>query len=183
MPFRKTEAADIDSFFAAALAKARRHTYLKRLAAAVLLAALAVWVLFGVVFEIATVRGVSMLPTLRDGTVVLAYRLGPEPKPGDVVLIRSTQRRDYIKRVIGVPGDTIGIDAETGTVIRNGEPLAEPYAAGPTLPREDGLAFPVTLGEGEYLLLGDNRAVSSDGRDWGLIDKEQIKARVILPDI
>ena len=183
MPFGKPGARDIDGWFAAELARARRRRYFRRLAIAALAVALIVWILFGVVFEIATVRGSSMSPTLRDGDVVLSWRLSSEYAFGDVVIIANTGRRDYIKRIIGTPGDTIAIDGESGTVLRNGEALEEPYAAGATLPREEGVLFTVTLGEGEYFLLGDNRLYSYDSRDWGLVDKERIKAKVILPAI
>lgn len=180
---RKPVAQNIDGYFQVALAKAHRGTYCKRLITAALLVVLLVWVLFGVVFEITTVRGSSMHPTLQDGDVVLSWRLGTDFAAGDVVIIDNAGRRDYIKRIIGVPGDTIDIDGETGVVFRNGRALDEPYAAGATLPREDGLPFPVTLGEDEYFLLGDNRLFSYDGRDWGLVNKERIKAKVILPSI
>lgn len=180
---RKPVAQDIDDFLAAEIVRSRRCTYFKRLAAAALLVALLVWVLFGVVFAITTVRGSSMNPTLQDGDVVLSWRLGTDFAAGDVVIIDNAERRDYIKRIIGVPGDTIDIDEETGVVFRNGRALDEPYAAGVTLPRDDGLPFPVTLGEEEYLLLGDNRIFSYDSRDWGLVRKERIRAKVILPSI
>lgn len=183
MPSGRERPDRIDDYFKTELAKACRCTYAERLAAAIVLTAVCMWVLFGVVFEIATVRGSSMNPALRDGDPVLCYRLGKDYAAGDVVIIDNPDRRDYIKRIIGLPGDTVEIDEESGMVLRNGEALVEKYAAGATIPTEGGQTFPVTLGEDEYFLLGDNRLSSYDSRAWGPVSGERIKAKVILPSV
>lgn len=155
--------------------------YIRGLTAAVLCVSLSVWILFGLIFELEIVDGDSMTPTLENGTMALAYRLETAFSYGDVVLLRGLGEDDYIKRVIGLPGDTIDIDGANGRIVRNGIPLDEPYTVGPTLPREDGVDYPVVLAEGEYFLLGDNRVVSYDSRIWGAVPKEKIKAKVIFP--
>ncbi|MGE5614177.1 MAG: signal peptidase I, partial [Bacillota bacterium] len=81
-----------------------------------------------------------------------------------------------VKRVIGVPGDTI--DIRGGKVFRNGEPLDEPYAKGATYKRE--LDFPVTVPEGKYFVLGDNREISKDSRSFGFIDHTQVEGKAIF---
>ena len=159
-----------------------KSAFIKILAAALVTAA-AVWVLFGAVFEIVTVRGVSMSPSLEDGDTVLALRLAEEYEAGDVVIVTDGDGNYYIKRVVGTPGDTVDIDEDTGTVLLNGEPLAESYASGITEARSGGTAFPVTLGEDEYFVLGDNRTVSLDSRDWGAVSAERIQAKVLLPQV
>ena len=114
--------------------------------------------------------------------MALAYRLEENFTYGDVVLLSGMSKDDYIKRIVGLPGDTIDIDEETGKVLRNGIILVEPYAVGLTLPRENGIEeYPLKLAEGEYFLLGDNRAISYDGRVWGPTSKENIKAKVLWP--
>ena len=70
----------------------------------------------------------------------------------------------YIKRVIGLPGETV--EVRDGLVFINGEPLDEPYIAEP--PRYT--YGPVTIPEGQYFVLGDNRNLSNDSHEWGLLE-------------
>lgn len=163
------------------IARVRLRGYIYKLTAAVLCVSFTAWILFSVIFELEIVDGDSMSPSLRDGDMALAYRLEEDFTYGDVVLLSGLSKDDYIKRIIGLPGDIIDIDGETGKVLRNGIILAEPYVAGPTLPREEGVDYPLQLADGEYFLLGDNRTVSCDGRVWGATPKKNIKAKVIWP--
>jgi len=125
------------------------------------------------------VRGASMTPTLRPGDQVLvdvlAYREAG-PARGDIVVSSSPRaegRRD-IKRVIGLPGER-AVMAE-GMLFVSGGQLAEPYLGG--LPSSVGLGESAwDLGAGEYLVLGDNRAHSTDSREFGPIREDRIVGR------
>lgn len=115
-------------------------------------------------FAVQTVRiaGTSMEGTLMSGDVVLVTKfdyLSDAPERGHVVLCNLPGRSEhYVKRVIGLPGETVEIAA--GQVLINGVPLNEPYAA---ISEED---YPArTLGADEFFVLGDNRAVSYDSRE------------------
>jgi signal peptidase I len=77
---------------------------------------------------------------------------------------------DYIKRIIGVPGDTLEI--RQGVVWINGKPLVEPYLTAPPNPSEN--YPPVTVPPGKYFVMGDNRANSYDSRFWGFVPREGI---------
>lgn len=131
-------------------------------------------------FGTVRVAGVSMRETLQNGDVVLVTRLDAALHPpcrGDVVECRFPGRADtYVKRVIGLPGERIAF--MDGQLTVDGAPVDEPYASSAT---ED---YAVTLGEDEYLALGDNRAESYDGRmdDMGPIHAADIlgRARWIL---
>jgi signal peptidase I len=150
-------------------------------------------------------EGASMSPTFEDGETltIYGYKSGEDPALGDVILFRAptSPNRDFIKRVIGVPGDTVEI--EDGAVLVNGSELEEPYAVGVTncLPGEcrweltDGFTGPerthsITLGrvpgttcEHEcYFVLGDNRQNSSDSRQGWLVPRENIVGYVNPPD-
>ena len=95
------------------------------------------------------------------------------PERGDIVIFlhpRDTSRV-VVKRVIGLPGDMI--EMEVGRVIRNGERLEEPYV----VPRDGRTLEPVVAPAGSYYVLGDNRLVSSDSRDWGFVPEELIIGR------
>jgi signal peptidase I len=132
------------------------------------------------------VRGNSMLPNFYDGEYLLtdkvSYRLG-EPGRGDVVVFKAPKNQDYdyIKRIIGAPGDRIVI--RNSKIYINGEELKEPY-----LPEDfitSGGSFwregeEIIIPEGEYLVLGDNRSHSSDSREWGAVPADNIVGKAWL---
>ena len=141
------------------------------------------------------VDGASMYPTLddeRDRFVLTNAFAGKflDIERGDIVVAyEEALHRNIIKRVIGLPGDTV--HAENETVYVNGEVLFEPYldnefandvlSSNTTFTRDFG---PVTLGEDEYWLLGDNRWISKDSIDFGPVERDDIKARgafVLIP--
>lgn len=122
----------------------------------------------------------SMEPTILGGDRVwtdkLFLRFG-EIKRGDIVVFDPPPQVitdfPYIKRVIGLPGETVEIAG--GQVLINGEPLEEPYIA--ESPRYH--FGPVEIPSGKYLVLGDNRNASNDSHEWGLLDRGRITARAV----
>lgn len=120
----------------------------------------------------------SMEPTLLKGNFVivnkLAYQLGT-PQRGDVVVFRypPNPSEQYIKRVIGLPGDHIRINA--GQVTINGEVLTEPYLNDSTV-RGGDWQIPAD----SYFMLGDNRNNSSDSRVWGMVPVENLIGKAML---
>ncbi len=95
------------------------------------------------------------------------------PSYGEVIAFNYPldPSREFMKRVIGLPGDTIEIDK--GWVIRNGKQLVEPYVR-----ESDKRSIkPVKVPENSYYVLGDNRSVSNDSRNWGAVQKEFIIGR------
>ena len=123
----------------------------------------------------------SMQPNFYEGQFILvnklAFKLG-EPERGEVIVFHNPNNveEDYIKRVIGLPGDTIEIRDQT--VYLNGEVLTEPYQINPFAPGE---YFPPTLVEPDTLfVMGDNRNNSSDSRRIGAIPEELIVGQAWL---
>ena len=110
---------------------------------------------------------VSSIPTIKRGDViVMHFPLDPVRAAGCF--------RDFIKRVVALPGETIEI--VQGSVFVDGVRLEEPYVAERLDPSPMG---PVTLPEGEYFVLGDNRPMSNDSRDWGPLPARSIVGRVV----
>lgn len=124
------------------------------------------------------VYNISMQPTLQQGYLLvvnkLAYKLG-EPKHGDVIVFhfQDQEHEDYIKRVIGLPGDNVEI---SGGVVRvNGHPLTEPYIA--ELPKYAGTW---DVPEDSLFVLGDNRNQSSDSHQWGFVDLDWVVGKAVV---
>ena len=130
------------------------------------------------------VSGESMENTLDDGDQLivdkLTYRFH-DPERFDIIVFpfRYTDNTYYIKRIIGLPGETVQI--VDGEIYINGELLEESY--GREVMQDAGLAAePITLGDDEYFVLGDNRNYSSDSRDpsVALIHRKEIIGRAWL---
>jgi signal peptidase I len=124
------------------------------------------------------VTGASMEPTLRNGDYVLAFTTKVplrDPQRGDIVIFaKKGEEVDYVKRVIGLPGEFVEIHA--GRVWVDGQVLAEPYAQGATASD----FAQVKLGPDEYFLLGDHRTLSRDSRNLGPVLRSQISGRAVL---
>ena len=128
-------------------------------------------------FNLSVVRGNSMSPSIFDGDRILvepwSYMFGGAER-GDVVVLRYPldPSVDYIKRVIGVPGDEVTLAG--GHVWVNGELLAEPY-----IDEVDPDCYARTqVLPGHYFVLGDNRPRSSDSREFGQVPAELVRGRV-----
>jgi signal peptidase I len=124
------------------------------------------------------VEGPSMLPTYKDHSINFVNRLAylwHEPRRGDVVSVRYAGLHVMLmKRIIGLPGETVAFD--DGTVLINGQPLAEPYEKWPshwTLPAK-------TLGPDEYFIVGDNRTMRWQDHTFGVVERWRIVGKALL---
>lgn len=137
-----------------------------------------VWLLKAFLIDLYTVAGPSMEPTLRDRSVVLGTKYDKTFTYGQVIIFSRKGRQDYIiSRVVALPGDTIKIDR--GVFYVNGEPAEEPYLEIQNTTEtssflEEGTEIAVP--EGNFFVMGDNREGSIDSREWGFVQKENIKA-------
>ncbi len=141
------------------------------------------------------VEGFSMLPTLNNGEYVLisrlSYKLG-DFKRGDIIVFRppmypdatlwqrlfglpgfDDKYEDYIKRIIGLPGETVRI--ENGTVYINNVALMEPYISAPP-----DYSNEWTVPEGQLFVLGDNRNNSADSHAWGFLPEDNVLGKALV---
>lgn len=127
------------------------------------------WFIIQFVGQRTEVEGGSMEPTLYNGDNLIVDKISyrfRDPERFDIIVFpfQYKEKTYYIKRIIGLPGETVQIDLQ-GNIYINGELLAEGYGREVIRPENIGLAMePVVLGEDEYFVLGDNRNNSSDSR-------------------
>jgi len=173
---------------------------------AVIIPVILVFALNLFVFTISGVRQESMRNTLKEGDIVFFSRLSSDIdklKRGDIILFladgrekegfldelsikindfravitgRSTAKR-YVKRIIGMPGDMIDI-REDGSVYINGEKESKAYVRGLTPPGKMG--YPLEVPEDHIFVMGDNREVSSDSRDFGCISIKSVEGKAVF---
>ncbi|MFI5272980.1 MAG: signal peptidase I [Ktedonobacterales bacterium] len=126
------------------------------------------------------VDGPSMTPTLLNHQYILvdkAQYLFGKPQRGDIIVFEwpKDTSQDFVKRVIGLPGDTVRVDA-AGNVTVDGTAISEPYVNDLTNLKPNTW----TLGSNEYFVLGDNRGDSSDSRDWGPVPLKDVIGKAML---
>jgi len=135
------------------------------------------------------VDGFSMLPTLQNNQYVLVNRMVSHYQRGDIIVFRPpmypredflrrligqpTLYEDYIKRVIGLPGDTVEVTG--GKVLINGTPLDEPYIA-----QNPSYTGTWNVPQDYLFVLGDNRNNSSDSHSWGFLPIENVLGKAVL---
>jgi len=143
-----------------------------------ILLALLLYFVISAVTDRVRVENVSMQPTLFEGELLVvwkpAYQFG-EPHRGDIIVFHHSRQpqEDYIKRVIGLPGDEVII--ENGQVSINGIVLSEPHIATPPAYTGSWLVPPDSL-----FVLGDNRNRSSDSHVWGYVPMSAVVGRAVL---
>ena len=141
----------------------------------ILVLALAGWVMFTQVFLITQASGNAMFPAVKDGDLVIAFRMQQEYAKNDVV-VYTVDGEPHIGRIVARATDTVMLD-DSGKLLVNGtnqtgEILYPTYA-------KDGLIYPYAVPEGHVFVLGDYRTQTEDSRDFGPISMENVQGKVI----
>lgn len=137
----------------------------------------------GVSGSVSVVDGMSMIPTYQSGARVFTVPVSGALERGDIVLVDDGKPDYALKRIIGLPGETVQL--WRGYVFINRMMLREPYLAKHTYTAPDQATeiSNFRLGKGQYFLMGDNRDYSIDSRAYGPIERKQIKSRVPIPSV
>ena len=136
------------------------------------------------IFQPFVIKGNSMEPNFHHGDYLIvdeiSYRL-KEPERGDIIVFRYPQdpSQRFIKRIIGLPGETVVIEGEKITISKGTEErILDESTYLPSQNYFDNVSL--SLSEDEYFVLGDNRLASFDSRKWGSLPRNYIVGRVIL---
>jgi signal peptidase I len=111
--------------------------------------------------------------------VIIFWKLSGSYERGEIVLIKSDGREDYVKRICALPGETLAIDDESGAVLINGRTQNEPYIYEKTYGKTD-IVYPLNLLSNEYFVMGDHRSDSRDSRNYGAVTESQIDGKAII---
>lgn len=141
--------------------------------------ALVIFLVLQVTIQSFIVVGISMEPSFEDGQRLLVSKATyyfNEPQRGDVLIFRppDTKEGDYIKRLIGLPGETVAV--KDGTVYINGTKLKEPYLKNPPRYTIESIQIPTN----HYFVLGDNRNNSNDSHNGWVVPRENIIGKAWL---
>ncbi len=188
----------------AAPAKPRRKSLVREYGEAILIAVLLALVIRTLVVQAFTIPSGSMMDTLLVGDYILVNKFlyGPElpftearvpglrvPHRGDIIVFKYPQdeKRDFIKRIIAVPGETVQVRGSQ--VLVDGRPLREPDVKRVDSPPPGGsqtycgYAYgcePTVVPANSYFVMGDNRDNSQDSRYWGFVKRDKIKGKAFL---
>ena len=134
-----------------------------------------------------TVSGASMYPTLHNGDRMVLSKVGDIHRFDVVILKAPDENVEYIKRVIGMPGDTV--EMRSGVLYINGKKVDQPFINTEALAKQtvfmddftlESLTGESKVPEGKYFVLGDNRGVSKDSRMIGFIDRSAIEGKAVF---
>jgi signal peptidase I len=181
----------------------RRKSLVREYGEAIVIAILLALVIRTLVVQAFTIPSGSMMDTLLVGDYILVNKFlyGPEipftevrlpglrdPHRGDIVVFKYPQdeKRDFIKRIVGTPGDAVQIRGND--VYVNGQKLIEPYTKHTSPSVHSGQPYcgyaygcePTTVPAGSYFVMGDNRDNSQDSRYWGFVRRDRIKGKAFL---
>lgn len=134
------------------------------------------WLLFNYIFGVRRYLSTNMAPSLRDGDLVLFFRMDRKFSSGDIAVF-SYEGQPLMARVVAVAGDTVDFD-EKGMLV-NGARVQEQDIYYETTMFREGVTFPVQVGENQIFVLGDNRPNATDSRIFGCVDIDDVEGKVI----
>lgn len=141
----------------------------------VVLIAAAGYILFTQVFLVTQVSGNGMFPAMKDGDLMIVFRMQQDYAKNDVIVLNAEGKRQ-IGRIIARETDVVMLD-DTGTLtvngtVQGGEILYPSYA-------KEGIEYPYRVPDGHVFVMGDYRTQTTDSRDWGAVPMEQVEGKVI----
>lgn len=160
--------------------KNKLHFFLIDTIEAILVALIMALIIRSYVIQVSMVPTGSMIPTMQVGDRLFVskftYRF-KEPVRGEIVVFKSPydEKKDYVKRCIGLPGETI--EVKRGVIFVDGNQLVFP---GVNVQRDYSFYGPTEIPEGHYFMMGDNRGNSLDSRVWGFVPEKDLVGKALF---
>jgi signal peptidase I len=156
--------------------KKGKKSMIRELLETVISAGIIAFIIITFIGQVTVVRGASMEPTLHDNERLIANKISyrfETPERSEIIIFRPPLgiKRNYIKRIIGIPGDKIEI--AKGEIYLNDKKLEEPYVKN----RSYENMPPTIVPDNSFFVLGDNRPNSSDSRYWGFVPRKNVVGR------
>lgn len=138
---------------------------------------LTIYIIFGYIFGLKRVDSISMNPNIKEGDLVVFYRIDKRYAIGDVVALKK-DNKDYILRIAATSGQTVSINDKKELLV---DGYLEPYSVyyQTKIPKSSKIKFPYKVPEGQYFVLSDYRTNVNDSRTFGAINKGEIKGTII----
>lgn len=161
----------------------KRKSWIRELIESIIIALILALIIRTFVVQAFKIPSGSMLNTLLVGDHILVNKFiykFKDPQRGDIVVFRfpKDEKKDYIKRVIGIPGDKIEI--KNNQLLINNKPVQEPYAFYEGYPSSKMNFGPVIVPEDKLFVMGDNRYNSYDSREWGFLDEKKLRGKAFI---
>lgn len=161
------------------ISKRRARVLLRRdyrsLACRLLLAALFIWLLLSQVLLLSQAHGNDMYPAIKDGDLLIGYRLHGNYVRDDVVIFTMNQRQ-MLGRIVAAESDVVTLD-DSGKLIVNGTVITNQMLF--SSPAREGIDYPYTVPEGHVFVMGDYRTQATDSRDFGPVPVSALQAKII----
>ena len=150
--------------------KSKKKPFYKRWSFRIVAVIILIVLIFNYFFTVVVINGSSMEPNFHDGNIIIAHRHYDIWRFDVVTIASKAAGKVLVKRVIGLPNETI--EYKEGNLFVNGEYKPDTYSMGET---KD---FKITLGTDEYFCMGDNRENSADSREYGTFTSDEIFAKL-----
>ena len=154
--------------------KVKRHALMLCIKIAVI--CLIFIILFGVIFGLKRIKGIEMYPNIKQGDLILDYRLGHNYDDGDAVIVRK-DGHDYVMRIVASAGETVRIN-DGKIMVNNLVEVKEAFYKTKEVVNSD-VTYPYTVKKGHYFVAFDYRERENDSRTFGAISSKEIKGKVI----
>jgi signal peptidase I len=136
------------------------------------------YIVFTYCFGVLRMHGISMVPSISDGDLVIFYRLDKSFYTGDIIVFKTNENKTRVLRIVATEGQTVDINGSGELMINNHVEEEQSYFKTEEV-KDSSIKFPYVVEQGKLFVIGDYRVDSQDSRIFGAIDKKDVKGKVL----
>ena len=136
------------------------------------------YIVFTYCFGVLRMHGISMVPSISDGDLVIFYRLDKDFIRGDIIVFKTDESKTRVLRIVATEGQTVDINGSGELMINNHVEEEQAYFKTEEI-KDSSIEFPYVVEKGKLFVIGDYRVNSQDSRIFGAIDKKEVKGKVL----